>query len=235
MENKIILPSEERREILIEWKQAPRIRLYQDPDTIEHFRERMRAEHGHQIGFMPSPGYQSTLIESQVDGTAGTSTTENSIIPAAAKYTMLANYLDKIGKRLHIHASGRVSNIVTTPGNITFRFKMGPTANIAVATSTARNLNIVAKTTVGWDLEWYLTLRALGAATTANFMHNGVWTSESVIGSPAGAAGSATLQDTPVVGTGFDSTVANVCDLTAQFSLTGNSITCHNYSLESLN
>lgn len=218
--------------VLVEWSR-PRIRLYQNPETVESFRRRIRAAHGHGVGFMPSPGYQNTLIEAQSDGTAGTSTTENSIIPAAAKYTLPANFIDKIGKRFHLHASGRISNIVTTPGTITFKFKMGPTANIAVATSRAIALNIVAKTNVGWDLELYLTARAIGA--TANFMYNGIWSSESVVGSPAGAAGSAAYQDAPVVGTNFDSTAASVCDLTATFSLTGNSITLHTYGLESLN
>jgi hypothetical protein len=70
-------------------------------------------------------------------------------------------------------------------------------------------------------------------------MHNGFWSSESVVGSPVpgtGGSGQLALQaSTPVVGTGFDSTVANVIDLTATFSLTGNSITLHDYALESMN
>jgi len=229
------MPKVYDRKVLVSWKQAPRIRFYQDPDTIEAFRRRIRAEHGHGVGFMPAPSYQAGLVEAQVDGTAGTSTTENSLLPAAAKWTMPANYIYRIGQRFHVSATGRISNIITTPGTITWKFKMGPTANIAVGTSTARNLNIVAKTTVGWQLDWYFTVRAIGSGTSANMMHNGAWTSESVIGSAAGSAGSVTMQDTPAVGTGFDSTVANVCDLTATFSLTGNSITLHTYGLESLN
>lgn len=234
----LILPDRDGRypdrRVLVEWSQ-PTLRLYQNPEDVESFRRRIRARNGHGVGFMPSPGYQNTLVESQIDGTAGTSTTENSLLDPAAKFVIQAGFFDKIGKRLHIHASGRISNIVTTPGTLTWKFKLGPTNNIAVATSRAIALNIVAKTNVGWDLEWYLTLRARGSGTTANFMHNGVWTSESVIGSPAGSSGGGILQDAPVVGTGFDSTVANIADLTATFSLTGNSITLHTYGLESLN
>jgi hypothetical protein len=51
----------------------------------------------------------------------------------------------------------------------------------------------------------------------------------------SGGAGAAMWQAaTPVVGTGFDSTVDNQFDLTAQFSLTGNSIQAHMYALEDL-
>jgi hypothetical protein len=184
---------------------------------------------------MPAPNYQSTLVESQIDGTAGTSTTENSIIPAGAKLIIPANYIYRVGQRFHIRATGRISNIVTTPGTLTLKFKLGPTNNIIAAVTRAIQLNAVAKTNVGWALEWDITVRALGAGTLTTLMHNGMFTSESVVLSPAGSSGSAALQDTPVVGTGFDSSIANTSDLTATFSLTGNSILCHQYALESAN
>jgi hypothetical protein len=187
------------------------------------------------------PGYQSTLVEAQIDGTAlNTSTTETSIIPAVCKIVLPSGYINRIGKRFIIRASGRVSNIVTTPGTITFRFKLGPTANIAVATSQAIQLNAVAKTNVGWFLDLGLTVRAIGSGTTANIMAQGTWQSESVVGSavPAsGGAGSAMWQAaTPAVGTGFDSSVANQIDLTAQFSVNNaaNSIQVHTFALEDL-
>ena len=184
---------------------------------------------------MPAPNYQASLIEAQGDGTAVTLTAEASLLPGQAKLTLPANYIYRIGQRFHLSATGRISNVVTSPGTLTLRFKLGPTANIAVAVSAARNLNIVAKTNVGWQLDWYFTVRSIGSGTGATLMHNGVWTSESVIGSPAGSAGGATIQDAPVVGTGFDSTVANIADLTAQFGTTGNSMQLHTYGLESLN
>lgn len=181
---------------------------------------------------MPAPGYRGILIEAQGDGGAVSGISEGSLLPAQAKLTLLANYIDKIGKKFVVRAQGRVSNVVTTPGNLTFRLKFG---SIIVATSRAINLNIVAKTNVGWHLDWYITTRAIGGTTSANFMHNGIWVSESVVGAAAGSSSSAALQDAPVVGTGFDSTIANVIDLAAIFSITGNSITLHDYALESLN
>lgn len=181
---------------------------------------------------MPAPGYRGILIEQQGDGTAVTLVAEGSLLNAQAKLTLPANYIDRIGKKFCVRAQGRISNVVTTPGNLTLRLKFG---SIIVATSRAMNLNIVAKTNVGWHLDWYLTARVIGATTTAQFMHNGIWVSESVVGAPAGSASSAALQDAPALGTGFDSTIANVIDLAAIFSVTGNSIQAHDYSLESLN
>jgi hypothetical protein len=184
------------------------------------------------------PGYQSTLVAAQVDGTAVTSTTETTLLPGAARLLLPAGYLGTVGKRFQVRASGRISNVVTTPGTLTLRFKLGPTANIAVATSQAIALNVVAKTNVSWILEAFFTLRTIGSGTAATLFTNGTWTSESVVGSPvpaSGGPGSAMWQaSAPVVGTGFDSTVANLVDLTAQFSVAGNSIQLHTFALEDL-
>jgi hypothetical protein len=187
------------------------------------------------------PGYQSTLVEAQIDGTAvANTTTETTVLPAVAKIILPSGYINRIGKRFIVRASGRISNIVTTPGTLTLRVKLGPTGNIAVATSQAISLNVVAKTNVGWFLDLGLTVRAIGSGTTATIMAQGTWQSESVVGSgvpTAGGAGSAMWQAaTPAVGTGFDSSVANQIDLTAQWSIAnaGNSIQLHTFALEDL-
>jgi hypothetical protein len=183
--------------------------------------------------------YQGVLISQQGDGAAlNTSTTETSILLGQAKYTLPANFLTYAGQVLRIRAMGRVSNIVTTPGTLTLRMKFG---SIIVATTGALALNVAAKTNVTWILDWDLTVRTVGSGTTAAFMHSGAWQSESVIGSPAAGAGGAAAHifpaSAPAVGTGFDSTVANVIDLTAQWSVSNaaNSIQTHSYKLESIN
>jgi hypothetical protein len=183
--------------------------------------------------------WQSVLISAQTDGAAlNTSTTETSILPGQAKLVLPANYLTYGGQALRIRAMGRISNIVTTPGTLTLRVKFG---SIAVASSPAFALNTTAKTNVTWILDWDLTLRSVGAGTSATFMHSGQWQSESVIGSPAAGAGGASSHiipaSAPAVGTGFDSTVSNIIDLTAQWSVSNaaNSIQLHSYKLESLN
>ena len=183
--------------------------------------------------------WQQLLTSAPADGTAVTATSEGSLLNAMNKFVLPAGFLFYEGQALRIRAAGRISNIVTTPGTLTLRFKLGPTSTIVAAASTAMQLNAVAKTNVTWILDWDFTARTVGAGTSATLMHTGTWQSESVVGSPLPAAGGAGCHmipaSAPAVGTGFDSAVANVIDLTAQFSLTGNSITCHSFKLESLN
>jgi hypothetical protein len=143
---------------------------------------------------------------------------------------------------LKIAAQGRVSTIVTTPGTLTLDIRLGPAdpPTIVVANGGAMSLNIVAKTNVPWYLEWVLTCRAVGNSTNANLMHQGVWTSEAVIGAgvpTAGGAGAHMLPNAaPAVGTGFNSTVSNFFDLFATWSLNNaNSILTHQFRLEDLN
>jgi hypothetical protein len=191
---------------------------------------------------MPSQGW-GQIIEPgpmAVDGAALTaSTTPTSLVHATAKVGLYANFF-KIGKRIAVVASGRVSNIVTTPGTLTLDVRMGPTSNIVVANGGAMALNVVAKTNVPWLLYWEMTCRAVGNGTSANLFHQGEWTSESVIGSavPAsGGAGTHMLPNAaPAVGTGFDSTVSMIADLFATWSLNNaNSIQCHQFHIMELN
>lgn len=188
---------------------------------------------------MSHQGWQETLVSAFSDGTAVTGTSEGSLLPGQAKYNVPAGFIDYAGKKLRLHAAGRISNIVTTPGTLTLRFKLGPTSNIIVAASSAMQLNAVAKTNVTWALDWEFDVRTIGSGTAATLIHTGVWASESVVGSPlpsVGGAGELLIPaSAPAVGTGFDSTVANIADLTAQFSLTGNSIQLHQFTLESMN
>jgi hypothetical protein len=192
---------------------------------------------------MPASTWQGVLWSAAADGTAlNTSTSEVSLLNAESKYTLPANFLMYPGQTLRVRAMGRVSNIVTTPGTLTLRVKFNTTP-IAVAASQAMQLNAVAKTNVTWILDWDLTLRSRGGGTAATFMHSGMWTSEAVVGSGTGAAGSTgpgqfvIPASAPAVGTGFDSTVANLVDLTGQFSINNaaNSIQLHSFKLESIN
>lgn len=178
--------------------------------------------------------WREVLISSQVDGTAhNTSTSATSILPAAAKLTLPTNFMD-IGRVLKVTATGRISNIVTTPGTITLDVRFGGTV---VFNGGAVSMNTTAKTNVGWTLEAWLTCRSIGASTSATMLGQGRLTSESVVGSASGVANTANLPaSAPAVGTGFDSTAALAVDLFATFSVSNanNSIQVHQYVLESL-
>lgn len=176
--------------------------------------------------------WNQTLITSQVDGSAlSNTTTATSILPGAAKFTLPANVL-QIGTKLILRAHGRISTVVTTPGNMTFDIRAG--ASTVIWNGAATALNVSAQTNATWDLEVNMIVRAIGASTTANLIGVGKWTSRAALNAPAvgttTGVGVVLLPDTaPAVGSGFDSTAANVIDLFSTWSVANasNSITCH--------
>lgn len=191
---------------------------------------------------MSLQSWQETLINSQVDGTAlSASTSATSLLPGAAKVTLPPNFMS-VGKLLRVTFAGRISNLVTTPGTLTIDLRMGPTSNIVVFNGAAMQLSTTAHTNVPIWGEILLTCRAIGNSTNANLMGQGRITSQAL--SLTAVADSTTTPATllapntaPAVGTGFDSTVAMVVDLFGTFSVNSasNSITIHQYVLESLN
>jgi hypothetical protein len=184
-------------------------------------------------------GYIATLLNSIGDGAALTNTTTaTSLLPVVAKPTLPANYLFA-GKMFRVRATGRISTVVTTPGTLTLDFRLG---SVNVVSSGAMTLNIVAQTNVPWIYDMLCTVRAVGATTTANILGQGLWTSHAVIGASAPGTGGATSQvipynTAPAVGTGFDSTAAQLVDLFGTWSVANaaNSITCHQFLIEDLN
>jgi hypothetical protein len=181
--------------------------------------------------------WEQALITAQGDGTAlANSTTATSILPAASKLVLPANFLPGPGSALRLRATGRMSTVVTTPGTLTLDLRFGSTV---VFNGGAMNLNTTAQTNASWWLDLILTCRAIGA--TANLHGMGQFTSRGLVGSPAVAAGSAgqvLLPDTaPAVGNNFDSTATQAVDLFATWSVANaaNSIQLHQFILESLN
>lgn len=191
---------------------------------------------------MTFQSWQEVLISASSDGTALTnSTTATSLLPAAARKTIPPNFL-YVGQQLRLLATGRISNVVTTPGTLTLDLRLGPTSNIAAFTTGAMQLSTTAHTNVAWWLEALLTVRAIGNSTNANLFGQARFSSQAA--SLTAVADSATTPATllgpnsaPAVGTGFDSTVANIADLYGTFSVASgsNSIQCHQFSLQALN
>jgi hypothetical protein len=179
--------------------------------------------------------WQESLSIAEVDSTAlANSTAATTIIPAAARFTLPANFMD-VGKMLRVTLKGRISNIVTTPGTITLDVRFGSTV---VFNGGAVSMNTTAKTNVTFIMDAGLVCRTIGATTAATMLGIGQFQSESVVGAAAGTTVAASLPaSAPAAGTGFDSTVANVVDLFGTFSIAnaGNSIQSHIYVLESMN
>ena len=189
---------------------------------------------------MSRQGWQEVFITSAGDGAALTaSVTPTSIIPAAARFTLPANFFTFPGQAIRVRGAGRVST-VTTPGTLTLDVRFGPSGNIVVFNGGAMTLNATAQTNATWEFEVTLVCRAIGSGTAATVLGIGSFESRALVGSAAagsGYAGAALLPDTaPAVGTGFDSTVANIVDFFATWGTSNaNSITCHQFVLESLN
>lgn len=187
--------------------------------------------------------WMESLIAAQADGSAvANTTTATSLLPAAATLALPSNFFAYIGKSMKVTAKGRISTVVTTPGTLTLDIRLGTLASpIVVFNGGAMALNVTAQTNATWEFECELTARALGASTSANLMGTGKFCSRALIGSPAVASGSpgvALLPDTaPAVGTGFDSTVTNILQMFATWSVANasNSIQLHQFRVESVN
>lgn len=169
------------------------------------------------LGFMNLVGQPS-----QAQGPNLTaSNTRTTIMPTSAKQTVPTQFFDRPGKRIRFAINGRLSNIVTTPGTLTLDITF---AAVQVWNSGAIQLSAVAHTTLPFWLEVIMTCRAIGAGTAANVMAAGKILSQCVI--PAIGINDAGQHNdlivpnvTPVVSTGFDSTILNAIDIFGTFSL----------------
>lgn len=175
---------------------------------------------------MSSNSWNQTLITAQGDGSALTnSTTATSLLPAQAKFTMPANLL-KIGDILRVKAFGRMSTAASTPGTFTFDVRAG--SSTVIFNGGASGTLATSASNVTWDLEAYLTVRAVG--TSANTLGTGrlitaaLSTTTPILLLPASS---------PVVGSNFDSTASFVVDLFGTWSVASasNTITLHQYEL----
>jgi hypothetical protein len=191
--------------------------------------------------------WEETLVALRVDSPLqNTFTTAKSIFgvdgtdqAAAAKYTLPANFWVP-GKSVNVRMMGDLSNIVTTPGTVTFQFMIGA---VIAWTSGAINLSTTAHTTLPFWLDVELTCQVDGAGTQAKLMGQGIITSQcvantSVADSVANSLPTLLLPNTvPAQGTGFDSTASQKVDIFVGFSISnaGNGVRARQYRLRALN
>lgn len=188
-------------------------------------------------------GYPQCLKTQQAAGTLfATFTTAKSVINPQALLVIPAGLL-QIGDQLRISVAGAISNIVTTPGTINFQVKFGPTANIVAFDTGAVQLNATAHTTLPFWLDILLSLRSIGpGATAAQFMGQAMFTGRMLTltaGQTDDAQGMQSILApaiAPALGTAWDSTVANILDLWAGFSISnaGNGVQIQQYMVELL-
>jgi len=165
------------------------------------------------------------LIEQQIDGTAlSNTTTPTSLLAAAAKFTMPANFFN-IGTELRVRAAGRISTAGASPGTFTFDVRFG---SVVVFNGGASPTLAVSASNLTWELEALLTCRSIGASTVATMLGSG-----KLLSAALSAATPIQLLpgSSPAPGTGFDSTAAFVLDLFGTWSVANaaNSIRCDQF------
>lgn len=158
---------------------------------------------------------------------------------AACKYTLPAGFWVP-GKSLKVEMRGDISNIVTTPGTITFQVMLGA---VIAWTSGAINLSTTAHTALPFWLDIDLTCQVEGAGTQAKLMGQGLIISQCVANTSTADSVANTLPSlllpntTPAQGTGFDATASQKVDVFAGFSVSnaGNGVRSRQYRLYALN
>lgn len=180
-------------------------------------------------------GFACPIAIASADGPTLTAAAAASCLPVTAKYTFPPNAF-AVGSAMRIFASGRISNVVTTPGTARLDVRMGASGSTVVYDTGALTLNQVAKTTLPWWFQCYLTCRAVGA--TGNFWGVGSFSTESIVGSPLPTVGGSGGLIVPVgvtaIGGNVDLTVANVFDLFFTQTVATGSFTVHQFILETL-
>jgi hypothetical protein len=184
--------------------------------------------------------YSNILTTQTAVGTAfGTFTAAKSVINATNLLQLPPNYL-YVGKKIRVTARGALTTLVTTPGTVTFQIMMG---NIVVWTSGAIQMNATAHTSLPFNLNVDLRCDSIGSGTTAKFLGMGVLqgimftlTAAQVDGVNSSAV-MAVPATAPAVGTGFDSTIANLLDFWTGFSISSasNVVQLFDYTVEELN
>ena len=181
------------------------------------------------------------LISVQVAaGTSfGTFTTAKTVINPQALVVLPAGFFT-IGKKLRIRVNGGIGTLVTTPGTITFQVMIG---SVIAFTTGAIQLNATAHTNLPFRLDIDLVCRAVGSGTSANLMGQAIATGvmfTKTAGQTDGANSETVIMvpvTAPAVGTGFDSTIANILDFFTGFSISNaaNTVKIEQYECESLN
>ncbi len=157
------------------------------------------------------------------------STTETILFP---NITIPANFLTE-GRTLRLTVRGKISNVVTTPGNITFRLRWGGVSGTILCQSAAVAMSATAFTDAIFAIYIEFTVRASGSS--GSVLAIGEFASgnlSTVAPNYLGSAG-ATVPAAVTVDLTADTALA----ITAQFSIANasNSITGMNYLLEALN
>lgn len=141
------------------------------------------------------------------------------------------------GTKLRLRLAGKVTTVITTPGVIQFLVKLGTTT--VFDAGAVLGDTVAAHTDKPFVCEIELDCRVAGAGTTGKIIGTGLLFSESILGVTAAmpkAVAVATLpwNAAPAVGTGFDSTVANILTVHSTQTVATGSLTVEQWTVEQI-
>lgn len=171
-----------------------------------------------------------------------TYTTAKSVIGGAGQLIIPAGPFLMVGDMLHVRVAGGISNVVTAQPTFTFQAVMGPAnpPTIVVHTSQACLVTTTAHTLIPFEYDLWMRLDSEGSGTAAKFLSQGHLTGimfpiSGAVADPTAGVGELMCPATaPAVGTGYDSTVANILDFFVGISVNnaGNGIQVYQYTVD---
>lgn len=188
---------------------------------------------------MPAPFYRQTLASSITSGALfNTYTTAKSVLNVDDVFPMPANYIRQFNK-FKIRVWGGLSNIVTTPGTVTFQSVWN---GVAAWSSGALQLATTANTLTPFVVDTIIRVATVGSGTSATLIGGG-FAGSLAIQLGAGVA-DPTVTDSflmvpagsPAAGTGFASNAAFNVDFFVGFSISaaGNGVQIYDYTFDQI-
>jgi hypothetical protein len=178
---------------------------------------------------MGAVNFTETLDALVADGTQISNSTAETIV--CPDFSVPA-YFWTPGRTIYLCAFGVCSNVVTTPGTLIMRVRLGGVAGTLLLATAAQGLDTTAHTNAMWWLEAWLTCRSAGA--TGTIMGGGIFGAYNLLASTAANLLPAVMGSAGAPGTNanaavtVDTTAAKLLSLTAQFSVSTNptNLTC---------
>src|ERR1700690_3775114 len=184
------------------------------------------------------PYYVQTLVSQKANGTLfNTYTTAKSVLNVQDLTPIPGNYF-QVGSKIRVRAWGGLSNIVTTPGTVTFQVNMGA---VAIYSSGALQMTTTANTLSPFMFEATLRMATVGSVTSATWIGGGI---VSALNLSLSAGANPTLTNgilaapaaAPPARSGYDGTTQQILDFFVGFSISnaGNGVQLYNYEVEQL-
>lgn len=180
---------------------------------------------------MSNQGFIETLRSLIADQANISNTVAETIL--VPDYIFPVDYFSQ-GRTIRCVLSGKCSNVVTTPGTVTFRVRIGTGAGVAVTTwvaaTAAVSLDTTAHTDFGWRAEFGFVCRSAGSAGT------GILFGEVQMANKLATFTDILIPQVAAQGT-LNTAIANTLAISAQFSVATSptNIMCQMQTIESMN